>query len=129
MSAHGGVVFRVGSGLHFLPATIATKLLPVPELARVPGAPRELRGIALVDGDMIPVVDAAAMIGGGAGAASGAMLVCTVLGETLALVGLEVVATGRFEVEGDAVRHHGEGAKTFDIAAAIARVREGRWAV
>lgn len=137
--AAGGVVFRVGGELWFLPASIAMKVMPIPEMARVPGGPLELRGVALVDGDMIPVVDALAP--GPEERAEPeavlleprrqAMLVCAVLGETLGLVGIDVVATGRFEpgeLAGE-VKLGDETARTFDVAALIARVREGRWAV
>jgi len=126
----GGVVFRaVGAGaLFFLPATIAMKVLPVPEVARIPGAPADLVGVALVEGDMIPIIalDEAHSFGA-------AMLLCNCMGERLGLVGLEVVATGRFDLDGggkgDDVTHHDETARLFDVASVIARVREGRWAV
>ncbi|MBX3197748.1 MAG: hypothetical protein KF894_06360 [Labilithrix sp.] len=124
----GGVVFRAGEALFFLPASIAMKVSPIPEMARVPGGPLELRGVALVGGAMIPVVD---VVEGPGVAPSGAMLVCAVLGESVGLVGIDVVATGRFdpgERPGE-VKHDGETARTFDVAAVIARVREGRWAV
>jgi chemotaxis signal transduction protein len=146
-STHGGVLFRVGTDAWFLPASIAMKVLPTPEMARVPGAPPELRGVALVDGNMIPVVDLlcdgaplssvtsrndleAARSRGGRGKSSKAMLVCVVLGEPVGLVGLEVVATGRFETTASGeVRHGAESARVFDVASVIAKVREGRWAV
>lgn len=146
----GGVIFRVSSSgeLFFLPATIAMKVLPVPEMAHMPGGPIELRGVALVDGDMIAVLDAGDPIprSGRSEPASepagGAMLVCSFLGEKVGLVGIEVVATGRFDRAGDVAHPSGsssqdnvvkfdggEVAKTFDVADIIARVREGRWAV
>lgn len=124
---HGGVVFRASGELWFLPATIAIKVMPTPEIAPVPGGPRELRGVALVDGAMIPVVD---VIEGAVGLASTAMLVCAVLGESVGIVGIDVLATGRFEAtDQGGVRHGDENARLFDVAAVIARVREGRWAV
>jgi chemotaxis signal transduction protein len=136
LSAHGGVMFRVDGELFFLPASIAIKVMPTPEMARVPGGPTVLRGVALVDGDMIPVVELSSAFPpsstksarGRSGA--GAMLVCVVLGECVGLVGLGVVATGRFEVDrfGE-VGFAGEAARAFDVAAIIAKVREGRWAV
>ena len=134
----GGVLFRIGDELWFLPASIAMKVMPIPEMAAVPGGPPELRGVALVDGDMIPIVDAVEepleRIERSATSrplAKEAMLVCAVLGETLGLVGIDVVATGRFE-PGEAageVKLGDETARTFDVAALVARVREGRWAV
>jgi len=118
---HGGVVFRVGEKLAFLPATIALKVMPAPAIARVPGGPHELRGVALVDGDMIAIVAASA-------ASSDAMLVCAVMGEQVGLVGVQIVATGRFEaVDGGDVRHGDELARPFDLASLIARVHESRW--
>jgi hypothetical protein len=129
VSSHGGIVFRVAGELWFLPATIAIKVLPVPEMATMPGAPPELRGVALVDGDMIPIVD---VVEEPRASVCGAMLVCAVLGESVGLVGIEIVATGRFQAADHtemAVKHDGEIARAFDVAAVIARVREGRWAV
>ena len=139
--AAGGVLFRIAGELWFLPASIAMKVMPIPEMAAVPGGPPELRGVALVDGNMIPVVDAfeeplerlerSATPGDGAPVGEQAMLVCAVLGETLGLVGIDVVATGRFE-PGESVgevKLGDEMARTFDVAALVARVREGRWAV
>ena len=58
------------------------------------------------------------------------MLVALVLGEPVGLVGLDVVATGSFESDdGIAARWGDEQARPFDVVEAIARVREGRWAV
>ena len=45
----GAVVFRAGEDLHFLPADIAIKVMPMPDVARVPGGPPELVGVGLVD--------------------------------------------------------------------------------
>lgn len=122
----GGVVFRIDGEPWFLPASIATKVIAAPTVARVPGAPPELRGVALVDGNIIPVIEL-----GSATLEREAMLVCTVLGERVGLVGVEIVATGRFEAAGASgeVKTSGETARTFDVTSVIARVREGRWAV
>jgi chemotaxis signal transduction protein len=107
----GGVVFRTSQdALCFLPATIAIKVLAIPDLARVPGAPPDLLGVALVDGDMVPVV--------AIGHARSAMIVCSYLGERLGLVGMEIVTAGRIEA--------GEG-KLFDVASVIAKLRDARW--
>lgn len=125
----GGVLFRVDGELCFLPASVAVKIVPVPEMARIPGAPSELRGVALVDGNMIPIVNA---VGARTPSfAGGAMLVCTVLGESIGLVGIDVVATGRFDAgrQPGEVIHGDERARVFDVASVIARVRDGRWAV
>jgi hypothetical protein len=126
---HGGVVFRAGEHLAFLPATVALKVIPTPPVARVPGAPPGLVGVALVDGQTIPVVRV-----GTALLAGGALLVISYLGERIGLAGLEVLATGRFEpmpesVHGESVLFEGAEARLFDVAAVVSGVREGRWAV
>ena len=135
----GGVVFRVAEARYFLPATTAHKVLPMPGVARVPGAAADLVGIALVEGEMVAVVD----IGSGESppsrravtptrprADNRPMLVCTCHGERVGLVGLEVLATGLFETDDDeSVVHEGVPAPLFDVAAVIGRLRESRWAV
>ena len=110
-----GVVFRANGEAFYLPANVAMKVLPVPEVAHIPGAPTELLGVALVEGDMIPIIAL------GDPPFGAAMLLCNCLGEKMGLVGLEIVATGRVDKV--------ESAKPFDVASVIARVREGRWAV
>ena len=128
------------------------KVMPIPGMARVPGGPPELRGVALVDGDMIPVVEVSELPHAfvrysrgdspesardtsrnrGLSPMGEAMLVCKVLGECVVLVGLDVVATGHFErISGQSpdVKVGDETAQVFDVGAVIARVREGRWAV
>jgi hypothetical protein len=107
------------------------KLMTAPRVARVPGAPSELRGVALVDGEMIPVVDVQVAAGAASLVVEGdAMLVCKVHGEPVGFVGLQVVATGFFDIAQSGEMKLGERvARSFDIAAVIAKVREGRWAV
>lgn len=118
---HGGIVFRARGQLSFLPASIAVKVMPAPAIARVPGGPAALRGVALVDGDMIAIIEAG-------DATSKAILVCALLGEHVGLIGVDIVATGRFPaVDGGDVRHESEIARAFDIASLIAKVRRGRW--
>ena len=127
----GGVLFRVGERLHFLPAAIATKVLPMPRVARVPGAPAALVGVALVDGEMVPVVAIGDLDARGSRRPPSAerpradnrpMLVCTYLGERVGLVGLQIVATGNVAPsDGDA--------EVFDVGAVFSGLREHRWAV
>jgi chemotaxis signal transduction protein len=135
----GGVLFRVAEQLYFLPATIASKVLPMPVMARVPGAPAELVGVALVEGEMIPVVAIGDLERRGSRrpkatdrprADNRPMLVCTCLGERVGLVGLEIIATGRFDsAHPDQVSHDGVTAALFDVGAVFSSLREGRRAV
>jgi hypothetical protein len=64
------------------------------------------------------------------------MLVCSYLGDRVGLVGLEIVATGKFEpaegtldLDPGGVLHEGVEVPAFDVAAVVGRLREGRWAV
>lgn len=117
----GGVVFRVGEELFFLPATVAERVAPVPKMGRIPSAPPDLCGLALVDGEMIPIV---ALTG-----SRTAMLVVSYLGDRLGIVGVDIVATGRFATQHDRVVHEGEHARLFDVSAVVARVRDTHWVV
>ena len=144
----GGVLFRVAEQLYFLPATIANKVLPMPGVARVPGAPEELVGVALVEGGMVPVVAIGDLDARGSRrppparsrddgsppartrADNRPMLVCTYLGERIGLVGLEIVATGCFDSsDPSSIDHNGARAAPFDVGAVFSRLREHRWAV
>src|SRR4051794_4255322 len=135
----GGVLFRVAEQLYFLPATIASKVLPMPGIARVPGAPDELVGVALVEGEMVPVVAIGDLDARGSRrpppndrprADNRPMLLCSFLGERVGLVGLTILATGRFESsDGDTISHEGTAAIAFDVGAVFGRLREHRWAV
>ncbi len=135
----GGVLFRVAAELYFLPATIASRVLPMPVVARVPGGPAELVGVALVEGEMVPIVALAPIDTRGPRRQTTAdrpradnrpMLVCTYLGERVGLVGLEIIATGRFQTaDPEHVTHGGATAALFDVGAVFSRLREARWAV
>jgi hypothetical protein len=119
----GGIVLADGERRLFVPAAVAQKVVPVPEVARVPGAHADLVGIAQVDGVVLPVVTI-----GNAGRP--AMLVVNYMGEPIGLVGASVVATGEFEAAGDgaSVRHDGRVVKPLDLAAIYARLQAGSWA-
>lgn len=135
----GGVLFRIAEQLYFLPATIASKVLPMPIMAHVPGAPAELVGVALVEGEMVPVVAVGELDQRASRrpkaterprADNRPMLVCTYLGERVGLVGLEIIATGRFDSShADQVSHDGVHAELFDVGAVFSSLRDGRWAV
>ena len=139
MTVIGGGGCRIGEERHFLPAAIASKVLPMPGVARVPGAPADLVGVALVEGDMVPVVAVGEVERRGSRrppttsrprADNRPMLVCEVMGERIGLVGLEIVATGSFApAEPEGVVHDDAVVPLFDVAAVVAGLREGRWAV
>lgn len=130
----GGVFFRVAEQLFFLPATIASKVLPMPRVGYMPGAPEELLGIALVQSEMVPVVALARGESDTKWPATGRlridsrpMLLCNYLGERIGLVGFEIVATGNFD--DPEPTYGGVKAQLFDIDSVIERLRRNRWAV
>ncbi|GAC1537006.1 MAG: hypothetical protein NVS3B10_29120 [Polyangiales bacterium] len=135
----GGVVFRVAEQRHFLPASIASRVLPMPGVARVPGAPGDLVGVTLVEGEMVPVVAIGELDGRGSRrppptgrprADNRPMLVCVVMGERVGLVGLEIVATGFFAPAApEGVVYGNAAVPLFDVGAVVARLRDARWAV
>ena len=122
----GGVVFRVGEARYSsCPPPIACKVLPMPGVARVPGAPADLVGVALVEGEMVPVVAVGELDRRGSRrppttsrprADNRPMLVCIVMGERVGLVGLEIVATGFFApAEPEGVVHGDAAVPLFDV--------------
>ncbi len=118
--ARGGVVVRIDGALRFLPASLATRIAPAPRITAVPGAPPDLLGIAMDEGTIVPVVSI--------GPLRGQMLVCQHAGESLGLVGGEIVQTGRFEPapgRSDAVIFDGLVAPALDVSAIYARVQTG----
>jgi chemotaxis signal transduction protein len=123
----GGIVLRAGGTLWFVPASVAIKVEPVPDIARVPGAPPDLLGIALVDGDIVPVLALDDALRARPGSAR-ALLVCHFLGETVGLLATSVVRTGVFSGDGESILYEGERALPLDLTAMFARLHAGSWA-
>jgi chemotaxis signal transduction protein len=111
MAERGGIMLRVDGALAFVPAAIAVKVVPVPKVTRVVGAPAELLGIALHEGQTVPVV--------AIGSARHTMVVCTIGGESIGLVGGEVISAGMTP---------DESTRSIDLAAIYARIQAGGWA-
>lgn len=126
-TAVSGIVFRIGDGAFFLPAAVADKLLPMPTVTRVPGGPPDLVGVALVDGETVPVVavgDPERVLRARGARDNLPMLLCTHLGERIGLVGLDVIATGRFEASGGEISWGDTDARArpFDLGALVAKL-------
>src|ERR1700722_3688261 len=94
----GGILLRVAETLVYVAAADAVKLAPIPQITRVPGAPEGLLGVALHEGEILPVVSI--------GSERESMLVCAHGGALLGIVGGSVVGTGMFDAteEGSSVR-------------------------
>ena len=108
--AEGGLVLLVDGVRMFVPATVALKVARLPTITRVPGAPPEVLGIALHEGAVLPVI--------ALGEAKSRMVVCSFAGETVALVGGEVVETGLCDVT---------STKLVDLAPTFAKIQSGGW--
>jgi hypothetical protein len=122
----GGIVLRVDGALRFVPASVALRVAPSPRVTPVPGGPRDLVGVAMHEGTIVPVVSI--------GSARAEMVVCQHAGEPVGLVGAEVVRTGVFEVvpgRPEMVAHEGAQVRPLDVGTIYARVqsgaRPGRW--
>lgn len=123
----GGVLVRVESVFCFVPASVALRVAPSPRVTSFPGAPPELVGVALYEGQIVPVI--------AIGSARDEMVVCQHAGELVGLVGGEVVHTGSFDLvpgRADCVVYDGQHAQMIDLTAIDSRVlasaRPGRWA-
>ncbi len=112
-----GLLLRVDGALMFVPASIAATVTTGARITRVAGAPDELLGIVLHEGHVVPVV-AIGRHDVALGLPSGTMVVCSYLGEPIALVGAEVVQSGLTEVE---------GATPIDFPSIYARIQAGGW--
>jgi hypothetical protein len=117
----GGVVMRVANALVYVPATAAVKLAPMPQVTRVPGGPEGLLGVALHEGEILPIVS----IGPG----RDFVLVCRHAGALLGIVGGHVEGTGMFEraENGASVRWLGEIAFPLDLAGVCAKLVTPSW--
>ena len=116
----GGLVMRVDGTLVFLSASVAAQIAPLAQITRLPGAPEELLGIALHKDELVPVI--------AIGSAREAMVICSYMGENIALVGAVVVRAGVFEPAGaSGVTFEGERAEAFDLGPVYRKVQAGRW--
>lgn len=120
-----GLVFRSGEDHWFLPASVAARIEPTPPLARVPGAPDELAGLAHLGGEIIPVLALQSK-------SPTAVVVCSHLGESVALAVDAVVHTGPVEPDDKyegALTWPGGRARPLDLASLCARLQASSWSL
>lgn len=104
----------------FLSADVAIKLAPRPQIARLPGAPPGLLGLALSDGAILPLLEV--------GPDRTTMILCLYRGEQLGLVGAEDIRSGVFPADdAGAVRVDGVRVPPFDLEEMYARVHAVSW--
>ncbi len=116
----GGVLLRVGDRLVYVRAAEAVKLVPFPQITRIPGSSDALLGVALFEGGIVPVVSV--------GHERESMLVCSYAGALVGVVGGSVVASGMFRAEGSSVRYGNETASVLDLPALCASILPSSWA-
>jgi CheW-like protein len=119
----GGVILRLDAIPVFLPAGIVLEVTSSPRITRVPGAPAGLLGIALHEGEILPVVSV--------GSKAGPMVVCTYQGEHVGLMGAEIVHAGLVDEESaspEIVTYEGERVRVLDLAPIFAQIRGVSWA-
>lgn len=142
----GGIVLRYGvdseDGFEidfaFVPADVAARVVEIGAITPVPGAHPPVRGVALVGVEVVTVLalgdhvdeprtsyePAADWPLPGADRA----VLCHVGPQRVALVGATIVATGLFDVVGDAVAWRNALVPTLDVRALYAQAEAAIWA-
>jgi hypothetical protein len=119
-----GVLFRAASGdLAFLPASVVLRVAALPPISPLVGAPPGVLGVVHESGDIIAVIEL--------GPARGFLMVCAYRGDSFGLLGASDLRAGLFDVDPsdfDCVRHEGERAERFDLAAIYERLGAASWA-
>lgn len=106
-----GIAVRNEEGEFFLPQGVAVRVAPIPELTMVPGAPREVLGVALHEGEVILVL--------AAGIHGTSLLVCNTDDGVIGLVGLEIA---QFDVKQESL-------PPFNLKGLLEAARMGRKSV
>jgi purine-binding chemotaxis protein CheW len=57
-------VFACGAGLYGVPSELASEVVNLPALTRVPGAPAHVLGVFALRGEVLPVIDLVKLVGG-----------------------------------------------------------------
>jgi len=120
----GGVVFKAGNQLHFLPALAVQQIGPLPPITRIPSAPAGLSGVAQSEGEIVPVID----LREGTQTGEGLLIVCSYMGEPIGVIGAEVVGIGHYEVDPeqpDAIIVGEKRARPLDLGKLYARMQTG----
>jgi chemotaxis signal transduction protein len=128
----GGVVVKHGDALEFLPASLVLRIATCPPISRVPGARKPLLGITHTGGEIVPVVSMDPVVSTDGGPDAATLVVCRYMGESLGLLGCEVLATGHFDADPSAegvVLFEGKTARALDLAATFATLQRARWAL
>jgi hypothetical protein len=111
-----GLIVRVGERLHFVPSSLAKRVVYRTAVSRVPGTPI---GMALVGGQVVSVIEL--------DRPRGHLLLCEPGGEPVAFAGVEAVAAGWFDVDAGRVHFDGQTVPELDVVGELRRVEQQLW--
>ena len=110
----GGLIVRRGGKLHFIPSSVARRVVTRPAVSRVPGT--EL-GLSLIQGRIMAVI----ALGPSPGNGGADLVVCDVQTDSVALSGLEVISSGVYDRSADGVLRDGQSVPELDVATEVLR--------
>ena len=121
MAARGGIVLQTGRGHRFLPAEVATAVVPAATVVPVPGLAWPAVGLVLTEDRVATVLQVGSL-------SSDHMIICEIDGGSVALAGARVVATGMFVACGNAgVEWEGHRADDLDVRSLTRQVEASIW--
>ncbi len=112
MAPRAGLLVRRGGELSFLSASVAKRLVPLPQLSKLPWDSAKM---ALVGGDVVAVLEL--------GEPSGLLVLCEVEGQALALSGLSAERVGSWTESGSGVTVDGTEVPALDLDAVLTQFR------
>jgi hypothetical protein len=113
----GGLIVRRGGRLHFIPSSVARRVVARPAVSRVPGT--EL-GLSLIQGRVMAVL-ALGRPGVTETSTHAELVVCDLTTDCVAVSGLEVVASGLYPSAVQGVTVEGRLVPELDIAREVQR--------
>lgn len=120
MVARGGIVLETGRGHRFLPAEVATAVVPAATVVPVPGLAWPAVGLVLTEDRVATVLQVGSL-------GSEHMIVCQIDGGSVALAGARVVATGVFSGDDEGVEWQGMRAEGLDVRALTREAEASIW--
>jgi hypothetical protein len=115
MARAGAVLISQAEGRAFVPAQLARQIVPQTAISRVPYA---RWGMTLIGGRVVCVLEL--------GEPSGALLLCEIDGNDVALSGLRLERVGFFEIDEQGAQVDGECVPPLPVAELWSRSVEGK---
>jgi hypothetical protein len=117
MTRHAGLLVEHRGALRFIPVNVAQRIVRRDAISRVVGS--EL-GMTLFEGRVISVIELGS-------SHRSELVVCDVDGESVALAGLSVLASGFFEAREEGVLSDAGTAPLLDVAAEVRAFERQLW--